>query len=803
MSFVIDRRSVPIFLAGFLLAAPSLSAQRGDERAVIDSIFAELGSEDSTKAAPAPSRCAPYAGTLGRFCRALIDLDAVESTPDGGKAFSVEMQLRRVVDEKPDWATAWYALGIARLQLTRSGVLAREGVRQPLGVSAEAGAGLALVTALQVEDTFLVAAEALALAPLPREGASQLGERRDALRGLRHRLPLSPAARLSTAIVERESGSLDTAIVMYREALAAGADSGIAHLELARVLHKAGRPVEGRAALIAGAALSTTEAARQRYREELSWIASPAEMAAWDSLPDGERSRWLEAFWVGREVREGRGPGERMIEHYRRYETAMHEFLIRVPQKGRQRVRSVALAVDLLDPGASDVTGRGGASTRQGWNPGTEAGASQEAAERSRQFASGYESTAGHAAPFRVAGITQDVLDDRGVIWIRHGAPDERTHTSGGTVMEAWRYDRAPEDDLILFFAEADFDGQSGATVLIPNPASAGGLAINQLCGNARGMCDDLLRFSQPEGVVNRGFLVRRGSLGPPAPLESQPLQTQTLASTREDGIRQITRGVTSDDHRRTFATMLRPSVQIYGLDRAGGGAPRVLASFAIPGERLVGTQPPEAGGRTVYSVRIQVMTTQPSTGRRFDLDTLRHFATPAPLAAGQFLTATVELPIPEGDHDVTVVITQADDRGALSHLAAVSAPRSDGALSLSSLVLGREGSGTSWSSGSRMVALHPLNAFTRQQEVALYYQLNGLRPGTTYRTTVELFPAGDDDAPAALSIGFSEEAESRFAEVQRTIGLRNLKPGSYRLRLTVVGGGATVREAGQLVVVE
>ena len=179
----------------------------------------------------------------------------------------------------------------ARLQLTRAGVLAREGPRQPLGVSAEAGAGLALVSALKLEPDFLVAAEALALAPIPREGASQLTERRDALRALRHRLPISPAARMGVGVVESESGHPDTAVAMFREAIEAGADTGVAYLEIARMQHKANKAIEGRASLIEGAAFTSSPYANFRYREELSWLASPVELAEWDSLPPGERSR--------------------------------------------------------------------------------------------------------------------------------------------------------------------------------------------------------------------------------------------------------------------------------------------------------------------------------------------------------------------------------------------------------------------------------------------------------------------------------------------------------------------------------
>jgi hypothetical protein len=195
-------------------------------------------------------------------------------------------------------------------------------------------------------------------------------------------------------------------------------------------------------------------------------------------------------------------------------------------------------------------------------------------------------------------------------------------------------------------------------------------------------------------------------------------------------------------------------------------------------------------------------MTTARGSPRRFDLDTTRNFASARPLAAGQFLTGTLELPVPPGTYAATVVLSQEGGRGALSRISAVSAPANGSRLSISSLVLGREGSGASWNSGSRAVPLHPLNAFTRAQQAELYYQLNGVQPGQEYQTRVELFPASAAGARAALGLSFTDEPTERFVEVQRTIGLNNLEPGRYRLRVTVSGAGGSVSEEGFLTIV-
>jgi hypothetical protein len=772
---------VTILLVTAMLAPRLAVGQSGPARAVVDSLLTELASLGPGAAIPDETRCRSYTGTLGRFCVQLLNLKRVERDPQAGLAFDTEMALRRVVNEEPKWATGWFALAMARLQLPRAGVLAREGPVQPLGVTSEAGASHALVRALEVEPGFLLAAEALALAPFPREGASQMGDREAMLRRLRHELPLSPEARLGTALVEREAGDNDTAVVMLHEALAAGADPGSVHLELARVLHRLNRSDEGRAALIAGASLATTAAARNRYREELRWVAGPEELRAWDSTAVADRADWLAAFWVDRDVRDGRAPGERLVEHYVRYEEAMSHFRVVIPQKGRQKFRSVAMAGDTrsfaLENGSIDD------------------------GERERTAVSEYAATLGPGVPFREFGIEQDLLDDRGVIWIRHGEPTERTYTSGGTAMEGWRWARAPEPDLVLFFAETDFDGTSGASVLVPSPAAAGGLVINQICGNAKGMCDELLRFSQPEGVMNRGGRAGSARIGAPPSPSNAAAQANILNDAREAGRQQIIRGVTTDDFRPTFEEPLQPVVQIYGLDRAAGGSPRLLVAVALPGERLHGTQPPAAGGRTVYPVRFAVMATVAGRPKRFDLDTIRQFAVREPLVKGQFLTATAELPVPAGSYAVTVVVEQGAGIGGMSRLAAVATPVA-GRLSISSLVLGRTGTGVSWNSGQVAVPLNPLNAYPQDGEAELYYQLAGLEPGAEYLTRVEFFEAGKAEDEAALAVSFTDRARATPIEVQRTIGLKALERGGYRVRVTVSREGRSVSETAFLAVV-
>jgi hypothetical protein len=768
-----------------LLSVAPVRAQDPTDRPLIDSLFAAMARAKVVTDVPDVSRCGTVGGSFGRLCEGLLltrRAELGERTDDANRA---EGLLSRTVAERPNWPIAWYGLGIARLELARFKVLAREGPRQPVGVSWVAGSRAALTRALELDSTLIGAGEALARAPMPREGVSRVGDGLALLKRLRSSLPLSPAARLALGRLEREAGNADTAAVLLGEAMARGADSGVTMAEMARVLHKAGRPVEGRGLLFAGAERTTSPEAKRRYREELSWVAMPTEIAAWDSTPVPQRRAWLEAFWAGRDVREGREPGERLIEHYQRLEFAMNNFQITVPQVGRQKTRSVAVATDISWISPPNTVSSDAAAPSE-----SEALSADNLAANDAMSA-----TVDINVPFRIFQVTQDLIDDRGIIWIRHGKPDIKSQTTGGVAVEGWLYKRPGEEPLVLFFGEADFDGTAGASVLIPTPAGSSAEAINQLCGAGLGLCDRLMADGMGAGRGAQFSGQQRQRAG--NEVRASP---NLIRAERNAGIEQITRAVTSDAFPRSFEAPLDPITQIYGLDRASGGAPRLVVAFALPGDKLAYTSPPEAGGRAIYPVRVRLLSIDQSSGQRYELDSLRQFAAAAPLKPGQYLTGVAELRVPPGRYTTTLVLTQEGGRGALARLAAVAAPGSTG-LQVSDVVLGREGSGIWWNSGTSRVPMNPLNAYAKGAEAELYYQLGGLKEGESYATRFEFIPVGGKDEKPKLSLGFSAVADGPRAEVMRTVGLENLDPGSYRLRVTVRGAGEESSATAWLVI--
>jgi hypothetical protein len=786
------------------LCASPLAAQQGAERASIDSLLSQLESSDSIAQVPRATQCDVYRGAVRKTCRGLLALKRAEVGGAREDAVTAEFELVQVAREQPTWVVGWYGLGMARLELSRAKVIAKESLVQPTGMSFEAGAGNALVRGLEAEPTFAPALSALALISIPREGASVLGSRLATLR--RHTTQLGAATLLGAAKVERVAGSRDSAVALLERALASGlVDSGVVRLEIARDLHAAGRSDEGRAALFAGVT-HASPATQAAYRQELSWVAEPAELAAWDSLPVSERGVWLKRFWRSRDVKAGWPEGTRLIEHFARLEHAWQHFTLFLPRLGRHKLSGRTSGVDML---AFDQLNRRLAGAEmidmvESLNSPTDDSPPGMSPSEMNAYVmltgaianSEMLKALGVEGPFRAFRTEQSVLDDRGVVWIRYGKPSRSGRTAGGEALEVWAYDN-PEGEIVLQFREEDFDGQVGASMLVPSLLGTPGWSRDQFCGISRRFCALDTRGVEDRPLMNVGnpFESTASTL-----TDGGRINAGVIARDVAEGEIAIARATTTDAHPRPFVSPITPVVQLLGLRRSGGSS-RVVAAFAIPGAQLTHHQPPGASGRYVYSVRF-VLSVLDELGERTVLDTLRHFAVATPLRGDEHLTGMLELPVISARVDASLLVMQQDGRGTVAALGSLPLPQ-PGMLSLSSLVLGSARTGLRWQSGTTTVPLHPLNAFEAGAAAELYYQLGGLQAGATYQTRIELFPAEARRTDAALALSFSDEASAPFAEVQRTIGLGALAPGRYRIRVTVATGAGSVSEEGFLTVVK
>ncbi|MGD0483562.1 MAG: hypothetical protein ABSB58_02790 [Gemmatimonadales bacterium] len=298
---------------------------------------------------------------------------------------------------RPDWPFPWYGLGQSELAIGESGIIPLENIRQILGTDELSRAARAFARAAQADPSFTRALVDLGTTALRQRISPRLAVAQHALR-LAGGTPASgqPAVLLVRGRVERELDANDSALATFRAYVAAGGDSALGGLEIARTLYAVGQPDSAvRSYFAAAARRPVSDSAKAEFRRDVVWIATGSDLRAFDALPNDSLGPWLRGFWGRRDVADARARGGRLVEQFRRYAYVRANFRLATPHRHY------------------DIT------------------------EIYRDS-------------------TQSDFDDRGVIYLRHGEPDARARYVGDENVhpnETWAYRRPPpEGDLIFHF---------------------------------------------------------------------------------------------------------------------------------------------------------------------------------------------------------------------------------------------------------------------------------------------------------------------------------------------------------------
>ncbi len=390
-------RRLPPILAAVALAAcvrPAL-AQEPVDRAALGTFRDSLAQAQDTAALRALERqlIQVARGTrddpmihlrLGFLALRLGDLGA----PGAHEAAASEFEWAR--DLRPEWPYPWYGVGLAEARLGDSQIALVSGLKTMLGKDALTRSALAFARAAAIDPSFVDGLTELGATALRQRVNVKLDVALAALR-LAAATPAGkhPEVMLVRGRVEREVGSLDSALAAFRGYLAGGGEPGLGRLEVARTEFILGR-LEGQAPYYEGAA-SDAPAAVAAYRADLAYIASDSALAEFDASAGPARMAFLRRFWDERDALGLRPTGERLREHYRRLGHARRNFVL----VGYRRVY--------------DIT--------EIWRSG------------STEF------------------------DDRGLIYIRHGEPTDRASYTAPNINpnESWRSAK-PDGDLLFHF---------------------------------------------------------------------------------------------------------------------------------------------------------------------------------------------------------------------------------------------------------------------------------------------------------------------------------------------------------------
>jgi hypothetical protein len=474
-------------------------------------------------------------------------------------------------------------------------------------------------------------------------------------------------------------------------------------------------------------------------RLDIQLIGAPGDVAHWDSLPVADRGAWITEFWAGRAFGAGKGRGDRLVEHVRRWQRAFADYRwYRHDDRLRQPV-----ARERMDP-----SGPCGTEFTQDSMAAVVLGCALPPGEREA------------ASEF----------DDRGRVYLRHGEPQRRANYPGiqHFTAESWLYVTEDGAQVIHFGG----DVQSGMRA----SATAAGDWMTA-CQVSPGYC----------------VLAGRRESGQKIP----PERTRRVA---EQGAAEMAALLSTDGAPQRFAEALAVNVGAYGLGRtasrltlvadlplealgelADSGAGEVPLRWQI---RVRATDGAWAVSRdTVERIALPAMA---STGRGAYLTLIRD----VPLAPGQY-----DLRLVLSDTAGRAGALYARDGIVVVGGAAGAAP------GLSDVVLMPDGGqGGAWRIEGMAVHLSPTFTPGGAAYLRLGYLLTGLA-GESVPVSVSVVRPGEAER-AVVSVAFVDRPPTARAFREQRVGVAGLGRGGYDLVVRATLPDGSVAERRQRIVV-
>jgi GWxTD domain-containing protein len=524
----------------------------------------------------------------------------------------------------------------------------------------------------------------------------------------------SPDVLLAWGRMERAADEPDSALAAFDAALESGGSHPLELLELARTKLALGR-TDGEGPYFEGAAANDSMSVAA-YREDLVPIASDSELAEFDGSQGPKRVAFLTRFWSGRDREELRADGERLREHYRRLLYARRNF---------------ALTLSRRFYGALDA--------------------------------------------YRSGSME---LDDRGVIYVRHGEPAERLKpfVFGLMPSESWRYARADGDLLFHFSSGAD---QNGGGDLYDYRLVE---SVLDLHGASDAPVDQLLLSRQSLSSLYSKML----NWGPYGAAHSR-------ARERGIGRASIEYGTTTDSYELQFSHHL---LVLANLVAVGHGSAGPIAHFVFALASPDSATPLRPGGR--YPVRVRVAAFDAAGRASGSVDTTVTVEAPRALAPAQYLLGRAEIALPPGRWAWRAAVQIGDDAGVVLPRDSVLVSRDGPGLALSDLAIGVDGASVLWQpTPSDTAFLTPFGMVPESRGAELYYEVTGAQTGASYAHEIAVYRLkGDQSVPErrpVVRLRFDEVAAGPIIHARRTLQLRRLKPGRYLLDVRVSGPDGSV----------
>jgi len=620
---------------------------------------------------------------------------------DGWNLGAAQRLARQATRSQPDWPAAWYLSGLASQEMGRWRAETGSNLGTRVGFSALEGAARQYLRALAIDPGYLPALRAL------NEVASVLEDT------TLIRSTVLPAFRragatdtgndavilLARGQYERLMGDADSSLDAMRVYAEQERRSGAALHELAWSAALAGDSNAVR--VYYEGASSDDSAAVGAYRSDLELLADDSTLAAFDSTNGEARTEFLRRFWTVRDRRDLRTEGQRLLEHFRRRTYAERHFALLT----NRRLSSI-----------DDI--------------------------------------------YRSAHLP---FDDRGMVYLRQGEPDEVIHPvlAGMMPNETWVYRRG-EGDLLLHFKGGGAytvggDIQDYRLVRSIFELGAGSDAQIELLLASRA---DLLEVYAK--FLNWGQYARARAADREQEIVEGSIEVATVT---DANIRHYRRSIASE----------ADAVAIGELD----GSPLVHLVFAVP---LEDEQVDADQVRLPVRIRVGFYDASGDPGPALDRDTV---LTVRRTENGLEAQGRLEFALPPGAWLYRVSVETNDSTGRILPEDSVRVePVSGSPLSLSGIALGTRSKGVEWVSAPGDTAVfNPSGTFDPADQVELYFEAYGLETTQPVRTEVRIAQGKRD----ALRLSYEQPVSGTTLRVRRSLDIANVKPGKYRLEVRVV----------------
>lgn len=370
-----------------------------------------------------------------------------------------------------------------------------------------------------------------------------------------------------------------------------------------------------------------------------------------------------------------------------------------------------------------------------------------------------------------IAGI-EPLVDDRGLIYIRHGQPDDRVElaTLGVEPNESWRYVRA-EGDLVLHYVARHDPNVFRLVESLLDVAETGEVTNPSTRDLVSRGQEALLRSREMISPVYRRDRRTSPERGRDFVLAERAMSRHSLRT-----------ATTTDSYRPRYTSALSARVDyaLFGGDSSGA---RLHVAYAVPFAQARATW---LGSGVEYPLRFR-LSAFTEAGKTVAVVDSAVRPISSEVFGERWLAGTISVPVPAGRMRVRVGIQDGDSVGTLLPLRSfeVLVP---GQLALSDLSVGvRTQPWQVQPEHGESVALLPLGLLWRTAKAEVAYEVSA-PPSSPVRSQITLMRA-DDRAAVISNQEVVHPARAGRRLVRHVLDLHKLKPGFYRIEVTVSDG--------------